>query len=143
MRVRRTGVPTSASRLLAMAVVLVITTMGSACPLAMTRTDNIRVVNRSADTLYLYVNDGYPDTSLTNAWASSYVRPHAQGRLTLVNRRWSTYLAEKGTITLIFASVPPDPTSGRGKPERAILRTMSLSNAILDSLDWVIIFPPN
>jgi hypothetical protein len=115
-----------------------------ACPqLKMTGGDSIPVVNTSNDTLHLLVNEFYPDASVERAWYSSFVRPNARGGLGVLNRSWDSYLAEKGTVTVVFASVPPSQIARRrAEGAQVVLGTLTLSKAILDSLGGTITFPP-
>ena len=133
------------SRLKIVAAVYVVAGLCAGCPyLKMTTGDSISVINRSSDTIHLLVNDSYPDTSVEGAWYSSFVRPHDQGGLGIVNRTWGNYLAEKGAVTILFAtSRPSEFERRRAQGEQIILGTMTLTKAGLDSLGGVIAFPPH
>jgi hypothetical protein len=132
------------SRLVVVGVWCVVVVGCGACPqLKMTTGDIIPVVNRSNDTLHLFVNEAYPDTSVERAWYSSLVLPNERGGLGVLNRSWDSYLNEKGSVTVIFASSPRKDLSTRAAAgEQVVLGRVVLSKEVLDSLGGVIEFPP-
>jgi hypothetical protein len=111
---------------------------------AMTLTDNIPVKNHSEYKLDILTNESYPDTSFSNARLNSYINPHEDGGIVLVNRSWKEYLEEKEKITLFFVEWKPNEyynRDGTPKGDHKIYGKMILTKAKLDSLGGIITFP--
>ena len=106
-------------------------------------TDNIPVDNRSDLKLDLFVNFEYPDTTFSRASLNSYVDPRDRGSLRVVNRRWIDVLEEERQITVFFAEWKPvECYRGDRQCPQTVFATLGVTRALLDSLDWVLTFPP-
>ena len=134
----------SKSRTLLVALAIASAVVVGGCPpfLVMDKTDNIRVENRSDLKLDLFVNFDYPDTAFARAQLNSYVDPHDNGSLTLLNRTWADLFQKRPQVSVFFAEWKRAEfyNQGRQGPQE-VYATLLLTKERLDSLRWVITFP--
>ena len=117
---------------------LVISISGCAMDFAGT----IDITNKSDNKMYTLINDNYPDTTLSNAYVSTLIKPNSSGFVAVRNKEWHEYLAEKDTVTIIFAEYkPPEFYESEKKKSQKVYGRLILTQSKLDSLGGKIVFP--
>jgi len=108
---------------------------------AMTKTDNLPVVNNSDNKMHIFVNYGSFNTKYINS-QSNYIDSNSEGSIVQVNKSWDSVLVRYEGVTLIFTEWISSPIRENEKHgSQKVYGYMYLTKAKLDSLGGVITFP--
>lgn len=110
--------------------------------LAMTYTDNIKLLNNSDYKMNVFVNYGKKDIDFFDSELNIYVDPNSTGYILQVNKSWDSVFVKHEGVTLIFTEWISSPLVDNEKHgSQKVYGYLYLTKTKLDSLGGEIVFP--